>query len=111
MLDPTIASELNKRGHDAAAVQGDASLEGLSDTDLLRAARERDRVVVTDNVADLARLHQLFITASEVHAGIICASPGSVPRSKRTIGVWVSALDAFLRKKRGEDMTSRCCWL
>lgn len=111
MLDAGIAEQLRRRRHDAQATQGNAGLEGKKDPDLLRAARELDRVVVTDNVQDFARLHRQFLAAGEDHAGIIFVPPARYPRSRRTLGLWVNALDAFLRDRSQTSMKNICTWL
>lgn len=111
MLSATIAEQLRKRGHDAAAVQGDPDLEGKSDLELLRAARELRRVLVTDNVQDFARLHQQFVRAREDHAGIVLASPASFRRSKKTNRLWVNALDRYIGEHRRDSPENLCAWL
>jgi len=111
MLATSIAEQLRHRGHDAEATQGNAPLEGKKDPELLRAARELDRVIVTDNVQDFARLHQQFLASGEDHAGIILVSPTRFPRSKRTIGIWVAALDTFLHDHPEASLKNICTWL
>ena len=111
MLDATIAEQLCRRGHDVAATQGNAQLEGKQDPELLRAALELDRALVTDNVADFARLHRQCLAAGEEHSGIVLASPARFPRSKRTIGIWVEALVAFLERHEGASLKNTCTWL
>ena len=111
MLSAAIAEQLRKRGHDAAAGQGDPNLEGKPDTELLRAARELRRVLVTDNVRDFARLHQQFVHAREDHAGIILAAPASFPRSKKTIRLWVNTLDRYMRERGDSSRESIYSWL
>ncbi len=111
MLDAGMAGQLRQRGHDAEAVQGNPELEGAKDPDLLRAARELDRVLVTDNVRDFVRLHQRFLASGEDHAGLVLASPARFPRSKRTIGAWVNALDRYLREHAEASLKNLCTWL
>src|SRR5215472_14560021 len=79
MLDATIAEQLCRRGYDVVATQGNAELEGKQDPELLRAAFELDRAIVTDNVADFARLHRQFLAAGEEHSGIILVPPLAFP--------------------------------
>jgi predicted nuclease of predicted toxin-antitoxin system len=111
MLNARIAEQLRRRGHDAEAIQGNAELEGKKDPEVLRAARELARVIVTDNVQDFTRLHQLFLASAEDHAGIILVSPSRFPRSKRTIGMWVKALDTFLRHHSETSLKNTITWL
>ena len=111
MLSASIADQLRRRGHDVEASQGNPGLEGKPDPDLLRAARDLDRVLVTDNVADFARLHTRFLTSGEDHVGIVLVSPGRFPRSKRTIGIWVADLDTFLHEHPEASPKNACIWL
>src|SRR5487761_32115 len=111
MLAVSIAEQLRRRGRDAEATQGNAALEAKKDPDLLRAARKLDRVIVSDNVQDFARLHQQFRVSGEDHAGIILVSPTRFPRSKHTIGIWFEALDTFLHDHREASLKNICTWL
>ncbi|MFN2592101.1 MAG: DUF5615 family PIN-like protein [Candidatus Dormibacteria bacterium] len=96
MLDPEIAVQLRRRGHDVEAVSEDNSLKRMPDADLLRYARSVERILVTDNVGDFDEHHRQFLANGERHAGMILAPSRQFPRSKRTIGLWVDALDAYL---------------
>jgi predicted nuclease of predicted toxin-antitoxin system len=111
MLDPTIAEQLTGRGHDVEAVQEHAELQGRTDTDLLRAALELGRVMVTDNVQDFARLHQQLIRAGDDHTGILLASPARYPRAKRTIRLWTEALHTYLEGHGKASLANLCEWL
>jgi len=112
MLDREIAERLRDRGHDVRAVQEEATLRGLSDDARLRAAAARDAVLVTDNVADFARLHAQFLAEGEDHAGLLLASPSTFPRSKRTVGLWVQALDTVLVELGpNASLGNDCHWL
>ena len=111
MLDATIAEQLCRRGYDVVATQGNAELEGKQDPELLRAAFELDRAIVTDNVADFARLHRQFLAAGAEHSGIILVPPARFPRSKRTIGIWVEALAGFLERHEGASLMNTYTWL
>lgn len=96
MLDASIAQELRKRGYDLAAIQGDATLEGEGDVDVLGAATQQDRALVTNNVEDFIHLHRRLLSDGEEHAGVILASSRSLPRSKRTVGLWIDTLVRYL---------------
>ena len=111
MLDATIAEQLCRRGYDVVATQGNAELEGKQDPELLRAAFELDRAIVTDNVADFARLHRQFLAAGEEYSGIMLVPPARFPRSKRTIGIWVEALAGFLERHEGASLMNTYTWL
>jgi len=55
MFPPAVARELNDLGHDAVAV-GEIGLAGAADDVIYRVAADQDRVIVTENVADFARV-------------------------------------------------------
>jgi uncharacterized protein with PIN domain len=111
MLDVAIAEQLRKRGHDVEAVQGNAELEGRKHPELLRAAFGRDRILVTDNVQDFARLHQQFMRSGEAHSGILLVSPRRHPRAKGTNRKWADGLDRFLKAHETDSLDSQVCWL
>ena len=112
MLDPAIAAQLRKHGWDVQAIQDDTSLIGKKDLEILRASGALGRVLVTDNVPDFARLHNRFIAAGENHFGLLFASPASLPRSKRTIGLWVAAIARFLELQNDDKaLLNTCAWL
>ncbi len=111
MLDAAIAEQLSERGHDVEAVQGNPELEGKTDPDLMRAAAERRRVLVTDNVQDFARLHQQVVRSGESHNGILLVSPRRYPRAKGTIRIWVDGLDKFIRGHDKDSLENQIYWL
>ena len=55
MLPPAAAHELRARGHDAVSVL-EAGLAGADDGEVYTRAVAEDRVIVTENFADSARL-------------------------------------------------------
>jgi len=69
MLDPQIAIQLRRRGHDVLAIQEDSTLQGRPDPEVLARATELGRVLVTDNVADFSRLHRIVLQEGDHHAG------------------------------------------
>lgn len=111
MLHSGIAQQLRKRGHDVEAIQGNMELEGQEDAAVLRLATASGRVLVTDNADDFTRLHRLFLAEGEDHDGILLASSRNLPRSKRTIGLWVRTLHAFLTSNATKSLKNECRWL
>jgi predicted nuclease of predicted toxin-antitoxin system len=111
MLDAVIAERLRQRGHDAVAVQGNPDLQGKKDPELLQAAHALGRVLVTDNIQDFARLHQLLAATGQEHAEIILVSPATFPRAKGTIRKWVDGLDRYLREHGKTSLENLCTWL
>ena len=108
MLHPSIAPQLRKRGHDVEAIQGNVEPEGQEDDPVLRLAAASSRVLVTDNADDFTRLHRLFLAEGEDHAGLLLASSRNLPRSKRTIGLWVRTLHAFLTSNATRSLKNEC---
>ena len=55
MLPRTLAQQLTKMGHDAVSVH-DVELAGAADNDVFELAVLQERLIVTENFADFARL-------------------------------------------------------
>ena len=97
MMDPAVAAGLRARGHDVIAVSAVRALRGLSDRAILAAARDDDRVVVTEDRGDYRRLARAEVRSGRSHPGLILTSNRRWPRSRpRTVGRLVRALDALL---------------
>jgi Domain of unknown function (DUF5615) len=112
MLDSEIAVQLRRRGWDVEAIQGDPALEGRTDADVLRGAREAGRILVTENVRDFARQHRELIASGEVHCGLLFTSRRRLPRSKGSIGLWVDTIDRYLRSLPPDSsLENSCAWL
>ena len=98
MMDPAVAAGLRARGHDVIAVTDVSALRGLSDIGILTAAREDDRVVVTEDRGDYRRIAAVEVRSGGQHPGLILTSNRRWPRGHpRTVGRLVRALDALLR--------------
>jgi hypothetical protein len=109
---PQIAVELRARGHDVVSVNERPELVSLSDAELLAAMAVERRALVTENVADFAPLARQLAATGEHHHGLVFTSPRSLPRSRRTIGVYVTALAALLERFPGRDaLTGHTQWL
>jgi hypothetical protein len=72
---PRAAERLAESGHDVVAAARAPAVATMSDEDLLRHATSEGRVLVTENVADFARIIQLWASTGEQHAGIVFTSP------------------------------------
>ncbi len=95
MFAPTIAVELRRRGFDVLAVAEDPQLRALSDAELYKWAAENRRRLVTENVKDFRRL---AATQTE-QAGLLFTSSRTFPRSRRSVGLLIAALEAWLRRR------------
>lgn len=98
-MPPAVAVGLQRRGHDVVAASGDASLEALDDSQLLRLATQQRRVIVTFNIVDFLEVARMYANARERHAGIILIHSRSYRRTD--IGAIVRALDRLLRARSG----------
>jgi len=92
MLSPKIADELRRRGHDVVAVAADPMLRSKTDAELFEWARENRRRIVTENVRDFRPL----LRDDSSGPGVIFLSSRTFPRSRKTVGVLIRALDAWL---------------
>ena len=115
MLTARIAAQLRDRGHDVAAVVELSALLSKSDEDILAAAAEQGRCVVTANVRDFAALSARWNQLGKVHAGIIHIVTAAFPQDRSYVGALVTSLDEvissgqvptdggelFLRRSRG----------
>ncbi len=93
-----IAQKLRARGHDVCAVTEDPALIGLSDYELIERMVEDHRVIVTNNVADFASL-----VKSKEHAGLVFTSDKSLPRNRKTVGLFIRRLDSLLSSHTEEN--------
>ncbi len=111
-LDPAIAVELRKRGHDVQAVGGNPGREGLSDPDVLTLATAEHRAVVTNNIRDFRVLHfQAVQPGGPGHYGIVFMA-GNYRRTKQDTGRIVRDLEAKLAEFPGEDdLAGQETWL
>jgi len=107
-----IAEQLRERGHDVISVTERADLVGSRDDELFtRMAAER-RAIVTENWPHF----QLETRKADANAtnyyGILFTSRRQLPRSKKTIGLYVRVLDDVLSRHPVEDALSNSyCWL
>ena len=109
-FSPEVARQLRSRGHDVIAARERIELHGLTDRDLLAAAVEERRVLVTENVADFVELHRQSVVRGGPHAGLIFTSPRRFPRTRRAIGRLVRALDALVADGP-QDLEGQTWWL
>ncbi|MGH9115722.1 MAG: DUF5615 family PIN-like protein [Acidimicrobiales bacterium] len=96
MFSPAIAQQLRDKGYDVLAVAADPALRALDDAELYEWARSHGRRVVTENVKDFRRL--LWREEGGAGPGVLLTSSRSFPRSRRSVGVLVVALENWLRQ-------------
>lgn len=101
-LSPWTAVRLRVAGFDVVHVRDRALLEA-SDAVVLARAYEEDRILVTSNVADFARLAR----AAEVHPGLVLIEQGGLRRDQQLeiVGRALALVQAEL--EGGADMVNR----
>lgn len=94
MFSPAIAEQLRTKGFDVLAVSAEPTLRALDDAELYEWAGANGRRVVTENVKDFRPL----LVSGEVSTepGLLLTSSRTFPRSKRSIGLLVAALERWL---------------
>lgn len=102
MYPPALAKRLRDNGQDVLAVLDvEVGLASRSDADVLLGAARTNRCVVTENVADFARLAAQGAT----HHGLIFVSAQRFPRTSSGLARLADALNALLDAKHlpGQD--------
>jgi hypothetical protein len=94
MFSPDIAVELRRRGHDVIAVAALPELRSMSDVEIYGWASGEGRRIVTENVKDFRPL--LVHDAELVGSGLLFTSARTFPRSRRSPGSLIVALDGWL---------------
>jgi predicted nuclease of predicted toxin-antitoxin system len=97
MYSPTLADALRTVGIDAVTVAG-LGLSGRSDLDLFAAAVADDYVVLTENVADFARIAAEHVTAGQHHPGVLIALSSRFSRCSAGRAVLVTAVRAAVQE-------------
>jgi hypothetical protein len=93
MYPPWLARRLREAGHDVVAVLDiEVGLAAKSDEDVLTWAGRNGRCVVTENVADFARLAQQGFA----HGGLVFVGGRRFPRTAAGLDRLAKALDAML---------------
>lgn len=96
MYPPTLADQLRSAGHDVlAAVAVEVGLASRTDEDVLAWALRNNRCLVTENVADFARL-----AGQANHVGIIFVLAKRFPRTGSGLHQLRERLDQVVRDKQ-----------
>jgi predicted nuclease of predicted toxin-antitoxin system len=107
---PRIAVELRRRGHDVVAVRERTELRGLSDHALFALMAAERRAIVTEDAADFLPIVRAATVRGTDHFGVVLTSPRQFPRTVRSIGRLVAALDAFLIARPAQDALRGQSW-
>lgn len=109
--DRAVAVELRKRGHDVVAVTEHVELRQLVDAELLAAAVDERRAVVTENVGHFAVLHLQYLSVAKTHFGIVFTHRRRFPRKQHSAAM-MRALEEWLRTRPGDDaLRDQTYWL
>lgn len=109
-FSPRIAVQLRRRGHDVVAARERADLRGLRDADLFALMAAERRAIVTEDASDFLPLVRAAVVRGTDHFGVVLTSSRQFPRTIRSIGRLVSALDAFLAARPGDDALRGQTW-
>ena len=102
-LSPRVAQLLRDAdGVDAVALRDRGRL-GATDRDVLELAFAEDRVLVTANVGDFARLAR----ARELHAGIVLLEDGDLGRDDQLAAIRQAVVAIHAEVTAGRDMVNR----
>ena len=108
---PQIAIRLRKRRCDVIAVI-ELGWEQEDDEPLLGLCAADKRALLTNNVADFTVIARRWALEGRHHPGLIFTSDASLPRSRHTIGRYVTTLQTLLRTNPAADaFTDRTHWL
>jgi predicted nuclease of predicted toxin-antitoxin system len=91
MYSPALARGLHAAGIDVDTV-AELGLAGSSDAEVFSAAHVHDRVVLTKNVADFARIFAEHLAAGRHHPGVLIALSSRFSRRPADIGAIVAAV-------------------
>lgn len=116
LCPPGIAEALRARGHDVVSLHDPSHrhLRGVSDADLLAAAADEERAVVTDNARHFLPLHRESIARGRRQHGLVLFTNRSFPRHRPDafVRALVAALDVLLvTEGRGPRPDGRVVWL
>lgn len=93
-----LAMAARRAGFDVLTTT-EAGMEGQDDEDQLAFATREQRIVVTANRRDYARLNAAWLRANRSHAGIVIRN-----KQRQDIGFVLRAFEAI--RRRGDDSTN-----
>jgi hypothetical protein len=116
LCPPGIAEALRARGHDVVSLH-DAShrhLRGATDAELIAAAADEGRAVVTDNPRHFLPLHRESVARGRTAQGLVLFANRSFPRHRPDafVRALVAALDELVdAEEHGSGPDGRVVWL
>lgn len=114
LCPPGIAEALRARGHDVVSLHdpSHAHLRGRPDTDVLAAAAQEGRAVVTDNARHFLPIDRDLVALGRTGHGLVLFSNHSFPRHRPDafVRTMVRTLDRLLATD-GAEPDARIVWL
>ncbi|MHB1535686.1 MAG: DUF5615 family PIN-like protein [Acidimicrobiales bacterium] len=98
MFSPVMAAALVERGIDCLAVASRPLLRSLDDRDVIEAALDEGRILVTNNVGDFERLRRDRGANAIAVPGLIYTSDDAFPRNRTFLGRVSAALEHAARR-------------
>jgi Domain of unknown function (DUF5615) len=99
-------------GLDAVAVKDSPTLRALADAELWDRARADRRAVLSNNVQDFMPIFNRDVNEGRHNFGLVVTSDRGMPRSRHTIGTFVTALALLMAAHPGDgDLANRVHWL
>lgn len=99
---PIIAEELRNKGHDVVAAV-ERGWDREDDEPLLALCTVERRALLTNNVSDFVAIARRWAVQGQQHAGLIFTSDTSLPRTRGTIGTYLTLLDELLARHPAQD--------
>lgn len=111
-IDPRVAEQLGKRGHDVVAVAESPGLRGRPDEFLFELAVAEERAIVTRDVPDFAVLAAQAISAGLACPCVIFVIGPAYPFGERGVGPLVRDLRRLLELYPARNaLAGRAIWL
>jgi predicted nuclease of predicted toxin-antitoxin system len=98
MYSHVLADALRATGVDASTVV-ERGLAGRSDPEVFAAAVDQGRAVLTENVADFARISAEHLSAGRHHPGVLIALSSRFSRRPGGVEILVAAISSIADQK------------
>lgn len=111
-VDPRVAAELRRLGHDVDTVTERPDLRSSPDHELWTAALAEGRAIVTRDVGDFVRLFSQDAAIGKPSPGLVLVSPRRFTPGEREVGRLVTSLGSMLAANLADDaLAGRMIWL
>jgi predicted nuclease of predicted toxin-antitoxin system len=103
-----VGKSLAGSGHDVRALDSEAELERLPDSDVLELAAAEGHVLITANIKDFEPLLKQWVGEGRSHAGIILVPPSV---RNEAFGSLISGIENTLDETEQEQWSDRVEWI